>query len=196
MIRFPVIVPYAIAMAILLASGCAPARSSSPYMHIRESERNPSLADRLNLEAAAIIDSDPERAEGLLRDALAADLYHGPAHNNLGTLLLAKGELFSASEEFQWASRLLPGHPDPRMNLAFTLELAGRTDDALTTYLTALEVYPEHIPTMQALTRLQIRSRRPDDDTTQRLADISLRGDHPAWREWARRRLSLLPSIP
>jgi len=34
----------------------------------------------------------------------------------------------------------MPGHPDPRMNLALTLEQAGRTDETIQTYKTALEV--------------------------------------------------------
>ena len=35
----------------------------------------------------------------------------------------------------------MPGHPGPRMNLALTLERAGRIDEAMATYDTALEVY-------------------------------------------------------
>ncbi len=53
---------------------------------------------------------------------------------NLGTQLLLKGDLYATSEEFPWASKLLHGHPDPRMHLALTLEIAGWTDDALSTY--------------------------------------------------------------
>jgi len=45
----------------------------------------------------------------------------------------------------------MPGHPDPRMNLALTLERAGRTDEAIQTYKTALEVFPGHVPTEQAV---------------------------------------------
>jgi len=166
-------------------SGCA-ATPASPYLAGSERARNPGLAERLNQEAAGIIDAEPARAEPLLREALAADLFHGPAHNNLGTLLLRKGDLYGASEEFQWAAKLLPGHPDPRMNLALTLEIAGRTDEALTTYRTAMEVYPEHLATIQAMTRLQIRSGRPDDGTPTHLATIALRGETDEWRSWAR----------
>lgn len=179
-------------LALTFAAGCSATPPRGPYANAPESSRNPSLADRLNLEAAAVIEADPVRAERLLRDALAADIYHGPAHNNLGTLLLAKGLLFEASEEFQFAKRLMPGHPDPRLNLALTLELAGRTDDALAAYRTALEVYTEHVPTLQALSRLQLRSRKPDDATPANLAIISLRGETPVWRDWARLELARL----
>lgn len=80
----------------------------------------------------------------------------------------------------------MPGHPDPRMNLALTLEKAGRVDEALAQYRRALEVHPGHRPTVQALTRLEVRAGRVDDQTLQRLATLSLEGEDEAWRRWAR----------
>ena len=168
-----------------LQLGCASQRPCS-YNPATESDRNPAEAERLNQQATAIIDSDPTTAEALLRRALAADLYYAPAHNNLGTLLLKQGKLYEAAGEFEWAKKLMPGHPDPRLNLALTLETAGRTDEAIATYQTALEVYPEHIATMQALTRLQVRSGRTDDRTRPMLSEVALRGESKQWRDWAR----------
>jgi Tfp pilus assembly protein PilF len=152
--------------------------------------RNPTKADQLNIKACDLIDKDPVAAEKLLRQALEADLYHGPAHNNLGTLLLAQGQLYSAAAEFEWAKRLLPAHPDPRLNLALTLERAGRTDDAIAEYRTALEVYPEHIATTEALARLQVRSSHTDVETPRLLSDVAMRGETERWREWARMQLA------
>jgi hypothetical protein len=48
------------------------------YTPPREADRNTAVAEKLTREAADLIDSDAERAEGLLRQALAADIYHGP----------------------------------------------------------------------------------------------------------------------
>lgn len=161
-------------------------RSGSPYRGQSEEHRDVARAEALHQQAVAAIESNPAKAESLFREALQADLYHGPAHNNLGALLLRRGELYAAAGEFEWAGKLLPGHPDPRMNLALTLELAGRTDDAIVTYLTALEVYPEHISTLQALTRLQVRVGNTDEHTEEYLVTISLRGTTAEWRRWAR----------
>ena len=172
-----------------LQPGCASQRPCS-YNPATESDRNPAEAERLNQQATAIIDSDPTTAEALLRRALAADLYYAPAHNNLGTLLLKQGKLYEAAGEFEWAKKLMPGHPDPRLNLALTLETAGRTDEAIATYQTALEVYPEHIATMQALTRIQIRANRTDAEMQRMLAEISLRGESEEWKEWARMQMA------
>jgi len=81
----------------------------------------------------------------------------------------------------------MPGHPDPRINLALTLERAGRIDEAMRNYAAAMEVYPDHIGAMQGLARLQIRHQRTDDRTAAMLAEIALRGENEQWREWAQR---------
>ncbi len=100
-----------------------------PYRPLSEGSRSAVVAEELNREAADLIYDDPERAEELLRDALTADLYYGPAHNNLGGVFLEKGRLYEAANEFEWARKLMPGKPDPRMSLALTLEVAGRVED-------------------------------------------------------------------
>ncbi|HZW11061.1 MAG TPA: tetratricopeptide repeat protein [Phycisphaerales bacterium] len=90
----------------------------------------------------------------------------------------------------------MPGHPDPRLNLALALEQAGRIDDALEEYRAALEVYPEHIQSVQAITRCRIRYRPDELAGDPLLGDhlrlIAHRGETPEWREWARRQLVLV----
>ena len=121
-----------------LPAGCS-TTNRDPYRTSNAEQRNPLEAQRLTQKAAAQMQEDPESAETLLLDALTADLYHGPAHNNLGVLLLGKGDLYGAANEFEWARKLMPGHPDPRVNLSLTLERAGRTDEAMKTYERILE---------------------------------------------------------
>ncbi len=178
-------------MLALLSIGCAGSRTVGPYTAPREAMRNPLEAQRFTQQAADLMEGEPDRAEELLRQALTLDLYHGPAHNNLGVLHLMRGELYEAANEFEWARKLMPGHPDPRLNLALTLERAGRIDEALAACDSALEVYPGHIATTQALARLQLRHRRTDDRTRGLLEEIAMRGETAAWREWARYRLAL-----
>lgn len=156
------------------------------------SARNQQLAAELTEKATAFIVSDPDKALQLLREAVEADLFHGPAHNNIGVLLLERGQLYEAAEEFDWARRLMPGHPDPRINLGISLERGGRVDDALEAYASALEVYPEHLPSMQALVRLQVRAGVHDAQTRDLLHQVVQRGDEP-WRKWARSQIARLP---
>lgn len=172
--------------AITFISGCAQQHATSPYSGQSAGARDSSRAEALNQEAAEVIEWDSARAERLLREALASDLYHGAAHNNLGTILLGQGRLYDAAAEFEWARKLLPGHPDPRHNLALTFELAGRYDDALATYAAALDVYPEHLPTIQAMVRLQVRASKVNERTAAMLDTVALRGQTVEWREWAR----------
>lgn len=160
-----------------------------PSQHTKTA-RDTFKAQSLNQKAAAIMDKDPAKAESVLRDALTADLFFGPAHNNLGIVYLRKNELFSAASEFEWARKLMPGHPDPRMNLALTLERAGRVDEALTAYASALETYEGHMPTIEAMTRLRIKSGRADDKTRSMLEDIALKGETQQWRQWAKMQLT------
>lgn len=171
-------------VAALSIAGCAQPVGLGPYRPQYLGSRDVAHAEQLNARAADLMDSDPARAEVLLREALSTDLYCGPAHNNLGVLYLSQGQLYEAAGEFEWAKKLLPGHPDPRLNLALTLERAGRMDDAIASYRSALEVYPEHLPTAQALASCQLRIGRTDDDTAHLLQLIALRGDE-RWKDWA-----------
>lgn len=158
---------------------------SGPYSPTSESVRDSVRAQELNARAADALATDLDEAEQLLRDALSADLFFGPAHNNLGVVYLKQGKLYEAAGEFEWARKLMPGHPDPRMNLALTLEQAGQTDQAIATYKTALEVWPGHIATVQALARLEVLSGRTSPDLDGWLAEIAMRGETESWRAWA-----------
>ncbi len=176
-------------LAITLAACSSTPRG--PYEPQADIQRDTARAQELTQRAVDLMLSDPEKAESLLRDALTADLYHGPAHNNLGVLLLERDDLYGAASEFQWARTLLPGLPDPRLNLGLVLEQAGRIDEAIDMYATALEVYPNHLPSTQALARAQLRYNRADATTRDHLDEIALRGDD-RWRNWARLQLARL----
>jgi Tfp pilus assembly protein PilF len=168
----------------LVMSACK-SSPHGPYTTPSNDARDPQRAQELTSKAVDLMGKDPKKAEELLREALTADVYFGPAHNDLGVLYLKQGNLYEAANEFEWARKLMPGHPDPRMNLALTLERAGRINEAMATYETALEVYPNHVPTMQAMTRLQLRQNRADDRTPGMLKEIALAGENARWREWA-----------
>ncbi len=175
-------------LAFLLV-GCR-AADAGPYAPTSEARRDPVRAQELSSRAADLIGEDPEQAEALLREALGADLFFGPAHNNLGVVYLGQGKLYEAAGEFEWARKLMPGHPDPRMNLALTLEQAGKTDEAIATYKTALEVWPGHIGSIEALAKLRVVSGRSDPELAGWLDEIAMRGETVRWREWARQQLA------
>jgi tetratricopeptide (TPR) repeat protein len=145
-----------------LVAGCRTQGASGPYEVPGEADRATSVAERLNREAADLIEKDPAKAEVLLRDALTKDLFFGPAHNNLGVVFLHQKKLYEAAHEFEWARKLLPGNPDPRVNLALTLESAGRLEEAFKTYETALEVASEDLAAIEGLASLAVRTSRDE----------------------------------
>ena len=160
----------------------------------RETARAAALVEEAAAYEAAACDADPAQAEALLRDALTADLFHAEAHDNLGVLLLARGDLYGAAHEFEWARKLLPGHPEPRLNLALTLERAGQAQAAESSYAAALDVHPGYMPALQGAARLAVAEGRPSAALPQWLAEIALGGETEAWRAWARARAAELPA--
>ncbi|MBL8875389.1 MAG: tetratricopeptide repeat protein [Phycisphaerae bacterium] len=192
--RFPSGTVPALTLLLALLAGCVHPKTTDPYAPSSEAARDTQKAIALNNQAMPLMDrgdaDSAGRAEELLRQALAADLYFGPAHNNLGVLYLQRGKYYEAAGEFEWARRLLPGHPDPRVNLAMTLESAGRADEAIATYRTALEIYPDYAAAAQGLARLQLKTGKPDERTPALLRVVAMQGDTAEWREWARAELS------
>ncbi len=186
--RIQAILIFAFALGCISTVGCSASRHRAATSS--DSYRNQQLAAELTHSATKLMAEDPLKAEELLREAIDADLYHGPAHNNLGVLYLNRGELYQAAEEFDWARRLMPGHPDPRINLGLALERGGKYGEALDAYASALQVYPEHLPSVQVLARCQIRSGVRDEYTDELLKVIAYRGTHE-WQSWARNQLAL-----
>ncbi len=172
-----------------LLGGCASTGGpDGPYTTPTEASRSTAEAERLNRQAADMLSTHPAKAEELLRAALTADLFFGPAHNNLGVVYLKQKKLYEAANEFEWARKLMPGHPDPRVNLALALETAGRTGEALASYSSALEVWPNYLPALEGIASLTLRAGdRRDPRLAAWLSEISLRGE-PAWSSWAHAR--------
>jgi tetratricopeptide (TPR) repeat protein len=175
---------FGIVVLIPLAGGCRTptTAASGPYNPPAETPRQTAEAERLTKLAAELIEKDPDEAERLLREALGHDLFFGPAHNNLGVLCLKQDRLYDAASEFEWARKLMPGHPDPRLNLAITL---GREEEAVAAYTAALEVYPDYLPAIQGLARHAVRSGLSDERLDGWLREIAMRSTDAGWREWA-----------
>jgi protein O-mannosyl-transferase len=66
------------------------------------------------------------------------------AHNNLGTVLLQKGQLDEAIVHFRKALEIAPDHADARANLGSGLLQKGDVDEAIAQYNKALEIKPDY----------------------------------------------------
>ncbi|MFN0007042.1 MAG: tetratricopeptide repeat protein [Planctomycetota bacterium] len=174
----------AVAFCVTTVAGCRSA-APSPYETPSEVSRSTVEAEALSRKGADLVGEDQREAEKILREALTRDLYYGPAHNNLGVLYLKQEKLYEAANEFEWARKLMPGHPDPRVNLALTLEMAGKVEEALASYGAALEVYPEYLPAVQGIASLTLKAGKKDERLSGWLDTIAMRSESPKWREWA-----------
>ena len=177
---------------VIVCASCAASSAQLPRPTHAGTGGNPKRANALATEALSMIDSDPARAEELLHSALKADPFDGPAHNDLGVLYLRQARLYEAATEFEAARKLMPGSPDPRLNLGLTFERAGLYERALTAYDSALETWPTHIRTTEAIARLTLRTGRTSERLPAMLEAIALRGETADWRSWAKEQMSRL----
>jgi len=112
--------------AILLAVGGCQLRKADDLARYETVPADPSRdtekARALTAKAVAMLkDGQLEPAEAELKAALAADLFHGPAHNNLGTLYYEQQKYYQAAWEFQYAAKLMPDRPEPKNNLGMVM---------------------------------------------------------------------------
>jgi len=180
----------------LAACGCRASRSgpTDDYMTVAgDPRRDTETARRHNARAVGLIGDDKlDDAERELKAALRADLFFGPAHNNLGNVYYRTRRYYLAAWEFQYAARLMPGKIEPRNNLGLVFEAVGRLDDAARWYDTALELSPESVEATANLARVRVRQGDKDDTTRELLGRVVMRDPRPEWSEWARKQLALM----
>jgi tetratricopeptide (TPR) repeat protein len=66
------------------------------------------------------------------------------AHNNLGTVMLKKGQVDNAIFHFRKALEIKPDHADAQANLGSALLQKGELDEAIARYDKALEIKPDY----------------------------------------------------
>ena len=153
--------------------------------------RDTSLARAHNATALQQMnDGNFEGAEKELKDALAADMFFGPAHNNLGTVYFNQKKFYLAAWEFQYAVKLMPGQVEPLNNLGLVFEKVGRLNDAEQWYDKALSLKPESPEVIGNLARVHIRENRKDEKTLDLLSKIVMKDSRPEWIAWARQQLA------
>lgn len=187
-----------LSILILVAAtgGCKRAQSRKPgeYMTVaKDARRDTDGARRHNARAVALIDEGKlDEAETELKAALEADLFFGPAHNNLGLVYYHSEKYYFAAWEFEYAAKLMPENSNPRNNLGLVMEAVMRLDKAAAAYDAALKLSPESIEATANLARLRVRRGQKDDRTRGLLQSIVLKDPRPEWTGWARKELAIL----
>lgn len=189
-----------IVLLILLATlgGCQepnkPTTQPSPYETIgRDPQRDSTLAGQMNAKATDLIKKcQYNQAEKELTKALTADMFFGPAHNNLGLVRYYQKKYYEAAWEFQYAIKLMPNKAEPKNNLGLVFEAVGKLDDAAKYYEEALQLEPQDVESTANLARVYVKTNKKDDRTRKLLGDIVMRDERPQWVAWAREHLVLL----
>jgi len=195
--RLMIAITVVLAIAPLLA-GCQWHRSTGPTAASYETlpkdpHRDTEAARQHYAKGVQLLkDGQLDQAEKAFQAALAADLFFGPAHNNLGTVYLRQQKYYLAAWEFQYAEKLMPHQAEPRNNLGLVYEAVGKLDDAAKSYEQALDLEPDNSRIAGNLARVYVRSNRRDDKTRKLLESIVLKDSRPDWIAWARERLALM----
>jgi len=184
-----------ITTASLFLTGCQTQHGSESAMGYETLKdppnRDTSLAREHNAAALQQMnDGNLDNAEKELKEALAADMFFGPAHNNLGTVYFRQKKFYLAAWEFQYAVKLMPGQVEPLNNLGLVFEKVGRLNDAEQWYDKALSLKPESPEVVGNLARIRIRSHHKDEKTLELLSRIVMKDSRPEWISWARQQLA------
>ena len=130
-----------------------------------------------------------EGAKTKFQQAVQADLYYAPAHNNLGLVLMQMEDYYEAAWEFQCAAKMMPHAPEPRTNLGLLYENLGRLDPAMAAYEASLEIDPANIVAMRHTSRVYVKTGRNDDKLKDALEKMLSIPDSGQWDYWARGQL-------
>lgn len=183
--------------AAVLLSGCGWTAMSADQTEYRttagDPRRDTELAGMLNARAVQLITQGClAEAEAVLKDALSADLFHGPAHSNLGVVYFQQQKFYLAAWEFQYAIKMMPTKAEPRNNLGLVFEAVGKLREADEQFEQALALDPENPQIIGNLAKTRIATNRKDEVTRQLLTDLVLKDCRPEWTAWARERLVLM----
>lgn len=139
-------------------------------------------ASRLSREAQRLeVAGDDKLAIEKYRAALAEYNELPAAWNNLGRLLMKRGDNLAAADAFKTASELSPTDPRPLTNLGALWESLGYLDDASKWYDQALQRDENHQPALRRFLLVQELRGKPDDSTPGRLKKALLIEQDPWW---------------
>ncbi len=136
-----------------IPSPAAPLVSPLPSAPPPEPLRAPELRERAR-EATAL--GSLARAEELLQRAVALDPADASAWNDLGVVLVRRGQRLRGIEAIQRTLVLDPQHAEAHRNLAVALEQEGQTLGAAVHYRAFLALAPGHPDRAQIEQRLRV----------------------------------------
>ena len=93
----------------------------------------------------ALMSADPNESIAHYSKAISHDPSHKKAHNNLGNVLLNKGNTSEAISHYKKAIELKPDYATAHNNLGNALLNQGNTSEAILSYKKAIELKPDFL---------------------------------------------------
>jgi protein O-mannosyl-transferase len=118
---------------------------------------------------------DPET---LWWDTVATNPDCWMAHNNLGVVFAARGEIETARAEYEEALRIKPDFYDPHNNLGNIFRKEGKTEEAIVEYGRALEIEPRYTLARYNLAVALAQLGRVDEAIAQYRITVEMKPDY------------------
>jgi len=129
----------------------------------------------------------PDEAIELYRKAIGLWNRMPAAYNNLGTLLLARGNRVEAAEAFRVAADLDPRDARPLTNLATLWTDIGYPEDGQPYFLEALQRDPNDLIALRGIVATADLLKRANEQLLEQVRRALLLETDPAWREYLSR---------
>ena len=110
-----------------------------------EEDKLKHLSDRLNDEASQFLESDPEKAEALLKEAIDLDPDNVQSYKKLGLMYVKLKDYPKGIVAYQRAAELAPGSPDAFFNLGYIYAIIKDYPQAEKMYSKVLEKDPPYL---------------------------------------------------
>lgn len=181
----------ALLLLVLAAAGLIPACATSTRPAPPDqaaADARASDARKLFVEAnEARNDGKNDEAIDLYRRSLGLDGTNAAAWNNLGTLLIERGEYMHAASALRSAADLSPADPRPLENLGLAYFRAGYDDDALRFYIESLQRDPNFQGSIRGVALCSQRLNRATEQILEILGRGVMSENDPAWRQTIQR---------
>lgn len=187
----------ALCLIVLVPVGCSstPRRSSpSSASGIDPSERARRAQQLAEQGDRARSLGNTDRAIQLYRESIEYSADYADVWNNLGLLLLEKGELDKALSAFTMAAELDPTDPRPHTNIGITNLRSGWAEYALQDFRRALEITPNYLPALRGAIRATDLLGRAEFEDLERIRRALLAERDEQWRAYFERQRFLIES--
>ncbi len=165
--------------------GRAPVGEIDPALATAQRRRQEAL-DHYQKATRLAQDDQSDQALSEYRRALELDDQLYAAWNNMGQLLMARGNYADAVGAYQIAAGIEPTDPRPEYNIGLAYQQVGWAQDAYDHFERSLTRDPNYLPALRGLVRSAEMQGRGDEELLNLIKQAQLRETDEKWREYFR----------